>query len=180
MSQLSVHPVAELPEADRLEYIRLVASIALCDGFTDPHEIGKLHRLADALHLHEAVTAPLFQSLEQDRLDAPVLSREAVWFKNPLPVRWHLMIDSIAVAFSDGRLSPGETQRLAELARQLEIPPEDVMKMADRIESILFKQDADHAHLARELGAAVGGDHHGEHLVGRVRKLSGSDPTSQG
>lgn len=173
MSQLAVHPAAELPEAERLEYFRLVASISLLDGHSDEAELSKLRRLANALHLHPAVTEPVFTSLGENHLDATVSPREALWFKEPRNVRWHLMIDSIAIAFTDGKLSDGEKARLADLARQLEIDPRDVEAMAARIESILFLRDSDYAVLTRELGAAVGGEQYGEHVVGRMRVLTG-------
>ena len=173
MSELAVHPAAELPEPERLEYFRLVASIALCDGRSDEAEIVKLRRLADALRLHKAVTEPIFTSLEENHLDMQVSPREALWFKEPREVRWHLMIDSIAIAFTDGRLSDGEKRRLTDLARQLEIDPQDVTRMAERIESILFLRHADYAVLTKELGAAVGGEQFGKHVIGRVRHLSG-------
>jgi uncharacterized tellurite resistance protein B-like protein len=174
---LSEHPAASLPEVERLEYMRLIASIALVDGQSDSVEVGKLHRLADALRLHPDVTKPLFDSLTQSRLDAAVSPREVVWFKEPKMLRWHLMLDSIAIAFSDGKLSETETRRIAELARLLEVPAEDVSRMASMIENILFKRDADHVVLARELGEAIGSADHGEHVVGRMRTITGRHKT---
>jgi len=174
MSPTAEHPAAALPEAERLEYLRLVASMAIADGRTAAAEMAKLERLGLALRLPPATTTPLMNAVREGRLDAPAPTEGARWFQGDSQVRWHLMIDSIVIAFSDGELASKESQRIAQLAGLLEVPPGEVARMAGLVEQILWKRDADQAALARELGAAVGAPDSGVRMIGTMKLIAGT------
>lgn len=173
MSQPDLHPAATLPEAERLEYLRLVASMALVDGRITGAELAKLERLGKTLSLAPHIIAPLIVAVRGGKLDQPAPTDEALWFKGPKAVRFHLMIDSIVLAFTDGKLAGAEGERIARLAQLLDVAREDVVRMARLIEKILWKREADEAVLARELGEAVGAPAEGARLLDSIRLVAG-------
>jgi hypothetical protein len=174
MSSTAEHPAAALPEAERLEYLRLVASMAIADGRTAGAEMSKLVRLGETLRLPAAVTQPLMNAVREGHLDVEAPTEGARWFKAPNQIGWHLMIDSIVIAFSDGELASKESQRIAQLARLLEVTPGEVARMAGLVEQILWKREADQAALARELGAAVGAPDDGVRMIGVIKLVAGT------
>lgn len=173
------HPAASLSHEDRLAYLRIVSSMALADGHAEQRELDKLRRLAGALDLAPAATDKLFASLENNRLDASVTSAQTTAFRGHRAVRSYLVMDAIAIAFSDARLVESESSRIAELSHLVDVDPDEIYMLAGFVEKILFKRDADHRVLAAELGAAVGAPGAGEGLVQMVRRIAGEIADAQ-
>lgn len=173
VSQVDPHPAAALPEGQRLEYLRLVASMATVDGHIAEAERTKLERLGRVLGLRSSLTAPLFAALRRGELDAPVPAEHAATWRNQGGVRWHLVIDSIVIAFADGALARTESERVGRLARLMSVSPAEVGKMAELVERILFQRAPDERVLARELGAAIGEPEGGEQVVALLHEVAG-------
>lgn len=167
MTALPRHPASKLPEAARIEYLNTVASMALVDKSLDPAELERVGRLADEIGLSAAVKAEQLVALSEGRT-AEVGRDVLLRFAAEADLRTSLMMDSIVIAFSDGRLVPSESRQLSTLATALWLNLDDVLATARLVESFLFARDNDEEQeLARQLGEALAG------APGWLRRVSG-------
>jgi tellurite resistance protein len=153
---VAVHPATSLPEADRVAYLRAVASVSLADGRAANAELAKLKRLAKTLELQPAVF---------DKLLAELRAQQSSGIDEGLRlagadevIRSSLMTDAIVIAFVDGKLDRGESRMLHDLARQLSFTDDEVLQIASFVERVLFKrEEADAQSLAKEFGSVLSG-----------------------
>src|ERR1043165_9423665 len=72
MTKLLEHPALSLPEKDRMEYLNVIASMALVDGKAADPELAKLKSLGSALKLPAAVIQVELASLKKGKIAGPV------------------------------------------------------------------------------------------------------------
>ena len=174
---IAPHPAAHMVIEDRLVYLRTVVSIALADGRTEPRELEKLRRLVRVLELPSSALDEVLTALRAARGSGDAVpgasAAQVAGFRGLRAVRSYLVMDAIAIAFSDAELVPAESRRIAELAHLVGVEPDEIYMLAGFVEKILFKRDADSRVLAAELGVAVGAPGAGEGLVEMVRRVAG-------
>ena len=156
MTKVTEHPATKLPQNDRIEYLNVIASMALVDGKAAEPELAKLQRLGQTLGLPKAITATELASLRKGRIAGPVTREGVLRFREHNEVRESLMMDSIVIAFSDGQLVPTESKQLTSLAVALGYQPDEVVAMARWVEHILFKHGRiEDQPMARQFGETL-------------------------
>ena len=156
MTKMAQHPAASLPQSDRVEYLNVIASMALVDGRAAEPELMKLERLGEALALPTAIVAVELVSLKKGRIAGQVTREGMLRFRQKAAIRESLMMDSIVLAFSDGQLVPTESKQLTALATALGYAHEEVVALARMVEKILFKRgEVEDQFLARQFGETL-------------------------
>lgn len=146
------HPALSLPEPERLEYAIAVASLAYADRRESAAELEAVRRLCGALAIGDAAAE---QVLPRARALADTeVSTLAARFRDHF-LRQALLTDSTVVALADRAIEPGETARLAALARAVGLEPVHAAKIAAYVGRYLGRPDGDDATLASELSRCL-------------------------
>jgi hypothetical protein len=152
------HPIHDLPEAERVEYLLAVASLVVVDGAASPAAIERLRVLGREAGLTASDAAAVLASAsipDLKRVDAE-LARVS---KRP-ELATSLLADAIAIAFSSDQLAAAKGATLARMGERLGLNVAQAELIARYVESVrMGGEHAAHPHLAKELGEALVGAH---------------------
>ncbi len=165
------HPVHDLSEAERVEYLLAVASLVSVDGALSHTALADLRILcgeaglttSDADHLLASAAAP-----DLKRVDVEL----AQIAKRP-ELATSLLADAIALAFSSDQLAAAKGPALARMSERLGLGVAQAELIARYVESVsMGGEHAAHPHLAKDLGTALVGAHEktrsGVHWLSRI------------
>jgi uncharacterized tellurite resistance protein B-like protein len=140
MSDLPRHPALDLPEAERVDYLCVVASVACADKTVDPTELDKLRGLCAALEVGgegaERVVAAA--SAPDPARIARILKRMSRGSH-----RFALLTDVTVMAFADGRVASGEAEEIARFARVLQLSTGHAVLIGRYVENTLRAEPGD-------------------------------------
>lgn len=166
------HEALDVPLAERVHYLMIVASMAGVDVVLTPEELAKLGQLCKELELPEAETREILTvahrptaSIER-HLDALKAS----------PLRFALLTDCLSMAYADGEYAKGEQKEIRDLAGALGVDEQQLAALEECVQALRAATGDTHPHhekLADRL-AAVGIP------VGIVATLSAVGLTSAG
>ena len=112
------HPALEYPEAERRDYLTVVASMAFADGEVTADERARLEEMCSDFKLSEGSREQVFDSAEHP--NAAELGLILARMKTS-ELRFALLVDLIDVAIADGTIATGEDAELQSLAEELDI-----------------------------------------------------------
>ncbi len=157
-----------VPPSERVDYLIVVASLVTADHEVKDAELAMLEELCRDL----AVPAPGKDAvLAIARTPDPAAVEASVARLKPqVALRQSLLTDAIVIVFADGKVAPGESQVIAHLAEQLEVPPAQVALIGRYVEGVILGKD--HQALSKELGEGVARLHPGvvRRLYDRLRR----------
>ncbi len=132
----AVHPVSVLSEAERIDYLTAVAFLVRADGATDDAELQQVRNLCLALDVSVAGQKAVLAGTRADEgaAVADILAR----LREDAALCMSLLTDALLVVFSDGRVTVGESETIAEFARRLDIPAHRVATLARYVESAIL------------------------------------------
>lgn len=112
------HPALDYPEAERRDYLIVVASMAFADGEVSLEERGRIESMCADLGLGDESREQVIEAAEHPNAAelGMILSR-----LKTSELRFALMIDLIDVAAADGHIATGEEAELDSLAEELDI-----------------------------------------------------------
>lgn len=114
------HPALELPDAQRLDYAMLIATMVFADGVVDPAEKTLLGNLCRALGLSEVVAQGLLATAQgKQRPDVTALAAKFT----DAEIRQSLLTDAIVMAYADGKVVSAEADAIAAIAKALDFTP---------------------------------------------------------
>ncbi|MCA9675492.1 MAG: TerB family tellurite resistance protein [Kofleriaceae bacterium] len=155
------HVALGLSDADRVDYLKVVASVAFADQETDEAELGNLRAMCEALGLSDAGRDQVLAAAAG--ADAAATDAIVTRLKADVALRVPLLTDVITVAFADGKVAPAESRDISRLGRALDIESGQIGLIARYVEAIVMGADRDQEHaLSRELGAGVAAEHRGK------------------
>ena len=112
------HPALDVPEAERLDYLRVVASMAFADREVVASEIERLRELCGELEIGEAGTR---QVLAAAKSPSDVAIDALVRGLAESELRFALLVDAVDLACADHPLNPSEATEIEHLADVLGI-----------------------------------------------------------
>jgi uncharacterized tellurite resistance protein B-like protein len=165
------HPALSLPEPQRCDYLKAIASLVLADGLVDPKEIGSLSALCKSLQLSpESERAVLDSAKQVDRaaVDAWLESTR----RDPA-LRSALMIDAIVMVMVDGKVVSAEAEAIASLSRKVGISIGEAALIGRYVETVVMRgeTDPDSSRLSRELAEGLATSGKGTTSPGRISRL---------
>ena len=144
----------DVPEADRLDYLTVVASLVAADSHVADDELAPLEALCREL---DCDPVPVLASARTPDPAAVAAATARLARDRDLAVA--LLTDAVVIAFADGALAPGESRALAELEHALGLGRGQVAMVARYVESVVLGKDD--APLSRELAAGVAAERPG-------------------
>lgn len=151
MSPTDADDRRDVPAADRVDYLTVVASLVAADHEVADAELVPLEALCRELAITDAerdAVLAFARTPEPARVDAS-LAR----LKGNVALRVGLITDAIVIAFADGKVAPGESAEIARLGHALDVHEGQITLIARYVEAtILGRGDPS---LSRELGDAV-------------------------
>jgi len=112
------HPALAYPEAERRDYLTVVASMAFADGEVSPEETKRIETMCEDFKLSEGSREQVHESAAKPNAAelGLILSR-----LRDSELRFALVVDLIDVATADGTVATGEEAELDSLAEELGI-----------------------------------------------------------
>ena len=112
------HPALEYPEAERRDYLTVVASMAFADGEVSEDELARIESMCDDFELSEGSREQVLESAAHPSAAelGLILSR-----LRQSELRFALLVDIIDIAIADGVIATGEEAELESLADELDI-----------------------------------------------------------
>ena len=149
------HPARELPEAERIDYLSVVASLVLADHEVDEKEIARLRDLCRTLGVSDAGQEAVLAAAA--RPEPEVLDEILARLKRNVPLRYSLLTDAVVIVFADGKVADAEPQEIARLGRALEVAPFQIGLISRYVESVILGRagHSDEQALSRELGLGL-------------------------
>lgn len=147
------HPVHDLGEKERVEYLLAVASLVAADEGVHPRELDMLRTICKELSVSAVDEAKVVASAVAP--DAARVDAELARVRASPDLAMSLLADAIAIAFANEHLDAREGAVLARMADRLGFGVGQVELLARYVESV--RLGATHAaspHLAHELGEA--------------------------
>lgn len=165
------HPVHDLPESERVEYLLAVASLVAVDGATAHAPLADLRALCRESGLTTSDADRVLASAATP--DLPRVDVELAHVSRRPELATSLLADAIAIAFSSDQLAEAKGPALARMSERLGLGVAQAELIARYVETVRMGGDhAAHPHLAKELGAALVGahakTHSGMHWLSRL------------
>ena len=147
------HPARRLPEADRLEYLAIVASVAYSDRVIYESEADRILDIGRDLGLGDAAVRAFVEDIGPDvQRSHEVAAR----FRDDKDLATRLLTDVILVAFADGMVQSSEAVEVAQFAKALGISTGQATMLGRYVESVLLaSEDADVGELSRSLAVGM-------------------------
>ncbi|MCG8419141.1 MAG: TerB family tellurite resistance protein [Proteobacteria bacterium] len=115
----SHHPALDISEAERIDYLIAVASMAAADHHTTEDELERLRDMCTSLELSDRGTEQVMAAARSP--DGGALE-EIVDRLSASQMRYALLVDAVAIACADRDLDCSESGELMSLADKLDIP----------------------------------------------------------
>ena len=157
----------DVPTAERLDYLIVLASVIGADGDVEPLELAALEGLCRDVQIADDDRARVL-AIARDR-DAAVIDASLARIKRDVGLRHSLLTDAITIVFADGKIAPGESEVIEQLGEALEIAPAQIALIARNVEATILGHKDEQA-LSRELGAGVAASERAHH-PGVIRRL---------
>lgn len=143
------HPALEYPEAERRDYLTVVASMAFADGEVTDDEVARIEGMCDDFALSEGSREQVLESARHPSAAelGLILSR-----MRTSELRFSLLIDLVDIAIADGVVASGEEAELESLADELDIT-HGQLAMTRRF--VLEKRQSKHAQASPETLAGL-------------------------
>jgi uncharacterized tellurite resistance protein B-like protein len=141
----------EIPEAERVDYLIVVASVVGADREVSASELAPLEAMCRDARLADADRERVLAIARAH--DAAQVDASLARMKGDIALRVSLMTDAIVIVFADGKVAPGESELLARLGHALDLHPGQIQLIARTVEASIA--DARDQHLSRELGLGV-------------------------
>jgi uncharacterized tellurite resistance protein B-like protein len=109
------HEALDIPLAERVDYLMIIASMAGADVSIAPEELQKLRDLCSALQLPERESELI---LSTARRPTASIERHLDALKSS-PLRFTLLSDCLSLAYADGEYAKSERKEIATLASAL-------------------------------------------------------------
>jgi uncharacterized tellurite resistance protein B-like protein len=109
------HEALDIPLAERVDYLTIIASMAGADVSIAPEELAKLRELCRALELPERESESI---LSTARRPTASIERHLDSLKAS-PLRFALLSDCLSLAYADGEYAKSERKEIASLAEAL-------------------------------------------------------------
>jgi uncharacterized tellurite resistance protein B-like protein len=132
------HTARNLPEDQRLEYLVAVASMVCADGQVAESELEVVRTLCEALAVSAETAKNVLAAArhpDRARVDATASRLRGH------PLRYALLTDAILVAFADGKVLPGESEEIAELADALGISRAHAGLIGRYVETVIVGEE---------------------------------------
>jgi len=148
------HPARNLPLAERIDYLTVLAAVVAADGKVDDREVSRLLALVRVLGVPNTEIGMLLESAETPATDR---IRSALRRLNDSDLRFTLMVELIFMAHIDDDLDEAESQELASVAEALGINNEQRTAIAEYVIGIRRAQSfvEGSARLWKSLGGRV-------------------------
>jgi uncharacterized tellurite resistance protein B-like protein len=116
------------PIAERITYLSLLATLAAADGVAEPAEVDSLAQLCQAACLGQETTQNIIriaqgQSQPQATLNLEILKKSEL--------RFTFLLDTILLAYADGKMEEAETQEIQNFAQLFEVKPQQLSILYD-------------------------------------------------
>ena len=152
------HPVLELPKAERVDYLVVMASLAAVDGEVSSPEIENLRRACKNLDLSGPETGQVLGAAEEPNATEV---RKILGRMSNGQSRFTLVTDMLFLAHADGNYCDRERAEIGQVAGQLDVNDEQVAAL-ERYVAAVLKADrakgasgADLKNLGGEVAAAL-------------------------
>lgn len=145
------HAALSLPESERIDYLRVIASLVLADGVIDEREIVRLRALCSALAVSPAGEETVVAAASGS--DRRNVERILANIKQDNGLSVALLTDALTIAFADGKLERTETGCVAAFARALSIPTAQAVLIARHVERVLASEGSEP--LSKDLAAQL-------------------------
>jgi uncharacterized tellurite resistance protein B-like protein len=163
------HLAHDVPEAHRLDYLTVVASLVAADQEVADAELVPLKALCDELALPDAARAAVLATARKP--DAAAVEQCLRRVRKHVGLRVALLSDAIVIVFADGKVTPAESQEIARLGDALGIAPAQIELVARYVESVIMGDEDEADELAEQLGKGVAAAEHGARHPGAIRWL---------
>ncbi|HEX4339721.1 MAG TPA: TerB family tellurite resistance protein [Polyangiaceae bacterium] len=127
MTSTKTHDAHDIPLAERVDYLTIIASMAGADVSLTPEEMDNLRGLCRALELPAKETQ---QILDTAHRPTKMVERHLDALKAS-PLRFTLISDCLALAYADGEYATSERAEIASLARALEIEDQQLAALEE-------------------------------------------------
>lgn len=149
----------DVPEADRADYLLVVASLVAADDTIDDAELAPLEALCRELQVSDEVRAKVLASARDPDAAAVDAALQRLARDGGLGVA--LLTDAIAIVFADGRVAPGESEALRRIGRALHVGVGQLAMIGRYVESVVLGKPEGMSReladgIAREPGAVRG------------------------
>ncbi|GAK58515.1 hypothetical protein U27_05489 [Candidatus Vecturithrix granuli] len=135
----SIHPLKNYPEDQKIDYLCLVASIAVADGVMSDDEISILREFCESIGIGEVGIGVILGTIG----DPSILDGQATLSRlTHTDLKFTLLTDMLCMAYADGRISPAEREEIHNIAAKLEISSEQIHAVDEYLKS-LFSMTAD-------------------------------------
>lgn len=126
------HPMAKLPEDERIDYLRAVATIASCDGTVKDTEADLIRSLCKTLELSDKATGKVFGAL-YDPETVPV--NQILSSYSYKEERFTLLTDALFLAYADAPMNPAEEAAIKSMANDLRIDDNQIAAIRQYVEA---------------------------------------------
>lgn len=126
------HPMAELPENERIDYLRAVANIASCDGAVMDGEVDQLRSMCKTLDLGDKATGKVLGALYDPDTVPLEQILEGYAHKDS---RFTLLTDALFVAYADGPINSLEEGVIKGMAGKLRIDDHQIAAIRQYVEA---------------------------------------------
>ena len=126
------HPMAELPEEKRVDYLRAVATVAACDGAVSDDEVKQIRSLCKTLELNDKATGKVMGALyDPDSVPLNQILGEYSHHED----RFTLLTDALFLVYSDGPVVTSEKTAITTMAQDLRIDDNQIAAMRQYVEA---------------------------------------------
>ena len=126
------HPMAELPEKERIDYLKAVATIAASDGSVQDAEVDQSRSLCKTLELSDKATGKVLAALYDP--DAVPLKQILGRYAHQ-EIRFTLLTDALFLAYADGPIVPKEETAIKIMAGDLRIDDNQIAALRQYVEA---------------------------------------------
>jgi len=153
---MSNNPILNLPEAERVDYLTVLAMLASVEGGPSQKQTARLEELSKAFKLSEAGRARVKEALN----NPPTAVRSILDRLSGSDLRFTLITDLISIAYADEEYSGREEAEIRQIAMILRITDEQVGEIRRYIQAMLEAEKArrprrERKRLGRELAAGL-------------------------
>ena len=129
---LDTHKALELPESDRVAYLKVIASLAAADGVIGDKEIAHLRSVCEEFQLQAEDTAAVLataQAPEETEIVETIASLKGS------PLRFILLADLTFAAYADGRYTKDERIEIVDVSQVLDISYDQLVAIDRHVEA---------------------------------------------
>ncbi|HEX3598015.1 MAG TPA: hypothetical protein VHU80_23055 [Polyangiaceae bacterium] len=152
MTSPKTHEAHDIPLAERVDYLTIIASMAGADVSLAPEELGKLRELCRALELPEKETQ---QILDTAHRPTKTVERHLDSLKSS-PLRFTLISDCLSLAYADGEYAKSERAEIISLARSLDVNDEQLGALEECAKALNEAHAKDHPEDWKKKGEKLG------------------------